>query len=80
MKPKEAFYFAALSCAWYHVTKGINWQFDRPKEVNNDQLEDRRKKMKEILEDSLNAGTAALVPKVSDIFVPRRRNNVGGDS
>ena len=48
----------------------MNWQFDRPKEVTKDQLEDRKKKMKEFLEDPLNADTVALVPKVRAIFVP----------
>ena len=68
--PKAKYDFASLGFTWYHaIARGIDWQFDRPKQVSPAQLEERRKKMVEFFELGRDNGTAGSVPNVRDIFV-----------
>ncbi len=46
LKPQAAFDFASLGYTWYHVVRGvIDWHFDQPKKVTQEELEGRKEHM-----------------------------------
>lgn len=65
LQPKADFDFASLGYTWYHVIKGvIDWQFDWPQNVSEEQIEGRRAQMQTFF----NNGTDSLIPRVREIF------------